>query len=474
MRALASILAALLCTSLALQQVDSHAKAMKKATVRREEHRPENTVVSYDAGGDAKVLKEDRDKKIQGASAVQSQDKVSRKGLLKKVKFGSEPRYPVEMFSAGSAHREFSQFGADPPFSQDYEKQCQPDEDSRKNWAEYKNFHEQCRKDKSCLNRALIWKHDTSYGSGGLGDNLKDIAFTLYAAMASKRPFFISSWNRLGQDVLKWFEQESINVTLPSEPEHCESMLKYEKVHHARHESVKERINMLMTKSCKIVGGMWMRHPFHAGMGELLASSAPWMSHVKEMYHVGCAIRFLFKPLRIQPADAAQFPSLPDRFSVVHIRTNDAEIGSQAKGHQNDCEANMHEIKQALQCAKGKHVSNVLFLSTSEACKTKALEMQKDVGIHVFVSTGVAKLMNYDHSQLSADEFRAALWSEFQLMAYAELLITNRLSGFSECAASIATLPADRYLDSHSCQPRFTNSAADRYLDGHMDQELPH
>jgi hypothetical protein len=340
----------------------------------------------------------------------------------------------------------FSQDG-DPPFSQDYGMHCEGEEGIKAKWAEYKSFHEQCRKDRKCLERALIWKCGQEHigECGGLGDNLKGIAFALYAAIASKRPFFIS-WNRLGQDVVTWFEQESIDVKVPDEIGDCPQWkLQCQQCRPGAIDAHVYEINT--TNTCtNLVSNCVPR------VREPWTNLFPEMNSIEQMYAVGCAIRFLFKPLQLTPADKVQFPQLPVDFSVIHVRTPDDNFGEDDTA----CANYVQDIRNALQCAKNKNMSDVVFLSPSEACKSKALAMQGEMGVRVSVSTGVAKHIDQDGSQVSADEFRAALWSEFVLMAYGQFIITNDgitgLSGFPYCAASLGFLPADRYLHGQTCE----------------------
>jgi len=332
------------------------------------------------------------------------------------------------------------------PYANNYDGQCQPQEEHKRKWHEYKAFHEQCRRDTQCMRKALVWQCVDSDFCGGLGDNLHGLTFALYAAIASKRPFFIS-WRRLGVDLLSHFSQDGINVTLPDGFDrgctgqiHAIDNIAYNApfiIH-----GVSSRPDCL-----KIVTNMPSKWLFEAPQREILARWLPWMTHIKPFNAIGCAMRFLFKPSVLTIGTRQGFAhELPEKFSVIHYRVEDEHIGNTEGGAlDRDYKEGVHE---ALQCAKDAGIHELVFVSGSGGVKDLAVKEGTDMGLQVFTANGEARHVDHDHSKLNPSQFESALWSDFLVMQQAESLIIAgvRNSGFSTGAASMGFMPEDKIL----------------------------
>jgi len=337
------------------------------------------------------------------------------------------------------------------PYSGRYDETCQPTAATKEKWASYKQFHTDCSKKRECLQkRALVWKCGVGNFCGGLGDNIKGLAFTVYAAIQSQRPLYIV-WNRLGQDILNFFASDGMDLAPPSDLhlDTCETRTFIDSGDGG------ELINSLSTN-----GGVHDAHCvtwannfqinnwFSQNHGTELQQHLPWATHIKPQYSVGCAMRFLFKPAELTHEDRSNVFQLPEHFSVIHYRVGDGEIGDGGNPA-----AYTEPIKKALQCASSKKISNLLFLSGSQAAKAAARALGKTMGMNVIVSAGVAKHTDHDSSKLQPDEFRSSLWSEFMAAQQAEHLIAlGRFSGFSIWAASMGFMPLDNVIDGNSCK----------------------
>eukprot|EP00401_Gymnodinium_catenatum_P000714 CAMPEP_0117546708 /NCGR_PEP_ID=MMETSP0784-20121206/46745_1 /TAXON_ID=39447 /ORGANISM="" /LENGTH=440 /DNA_ID=CAMNT_0005343585 /DNA_START=146 /DNA_END=1468 /DNA_ORIENTATION=+ len=337
------------------------------------------------------------------------------------------------------------------PYSGRYDETCQPAAATKEKWASYKQFHNDCSKKRECLQkRALVWKCGAGDFCGGLGDNIRGLAFTVYAAIQSQRPLYIV-WNRLGQDILNFFASDGMDLTPPSDLhlDTCKTRTFIDGGDGG------ELINSLSTNGnvhdahCVTwTNNFPINHFFSQKNGTELQQHLPWATHIKPQYSVGCAMRFLFKPAELTHKDRINVLELPEHFSVIHYRVGDGEFGDAGNPA-----AYTEPIKKALRCATAKNISNVLFLCANEVAKAAARALKKEVGVNVIECAGVARHIDHDSSKLQPDEFRSSVWSEFVAAQQAEHLIAlGRFSGLTLWAASMGFMPLDNIIDGNSCE----------------------
>jgi len=303
------------------------------------------------------------------------------------------------------------------------------------------------------MQRALIWSCKDSDRCGGLGDEIKGLAFTLYAAIASSRPLFVE-WEKMGQDVLQLFSHDDINVTSPDTlPKDC---TRFELMNRLQTKDVlKEFMDIAHANSTCLT---WVTNYFPSIM--FLDSSAdvsqkelPWLEHVKPIYAVGCAMRFLFvtdPPItgfhptvpssQASVKDPDFFSKLPQNYVVIHFRVPDSSIMIEEDDLRNS-------IKLALNCAQQKAEGlPILFLAGSQAAKDLAFNISNG---SVMLSNSTPRHLDHDHETLSsADGLVNDVFQDFWAVQGAEYLFAgNRFSGFSLTAASMSFLPQDHVLD---------------------------
>jgi hypothetical protein len=301
------------------------------------------------------------------------------------------------------------------------------------------------------MKRALIWRCHEGDLCGGLGDEIRGLAFTLYAAIAANRTFLVS-WKKLGQDVLGFFKANGMDVSVPTELEQCvESTTSFTDL---PENDIQKLLGIAQEETaCKAwninfgADGLF-KHEHRS----LLQQYLPWLEPVKPFYAIGCAMWFLFQP--VSPSDHLR-TTMGEHISAIHYRISDSALGNAALAKTSEDE---HAIREALQCADKHKLSNVLFLSGSEAVKNLAVELSNHT---VKVSKGAAKHFDHDAAQLSPQEFENAVWNDFVALQQVDYLIFNCPSslighynfpsGFSNTAASMSFLPTDHFLDGRTC-----------------------
>eukprot|EP00928_Gymnodinium_smaydae_P086396 TRINITY_DN7047_c1_g6_i1.p1 TRINITY_DN7047_c1_g6~~TRINITY_DN7047_c1_g6_i1.p1 ORF type:complete len:418 (-),score=32.91 TRINITY_DN7047_c1_g6_i1:246-1418(-) len=330
------------------------------------------------------------------------------------------------------------------PYSDTYSQQCMPQADDISEFERYAEFHGECRTDPDCLSRALVWQCDDSDVCGGLGDEVRGLATTMYVAMATKRPFFVI-WKRMGNDMLNLLTANRIDVRAPDSISDCP---------HRRiidsHDYETVWKQMASTEGCTI----WTTNAQVSQFVEkqVLQKHYPVMEHVKPETAVGCSMNYLFSPWRMTAADWAQYAVLPEDFVAIHARCDDDEfrLGGRAAGNLR------REVDQAFECAKSMDAQNVAFVSCSPSAKQFAKEASENLrgSMRIFVSGSEARHIDHDHKTLTSTEFSAAVLSDFAVLQQAKALIwAGRPSGFSEIAVSMGLMPKDKMFEVHVDKP---------------------
>lgn len=333
-------------------------------------------------------------------------------------------------------------------YLQSYQRECQPTAEAQVGWTAYRNFHSQCRQNISCMKRALIWScKEADWTCGGLGDELKGLAFTFYAALASKRPFFVE-WEKMGQDVLQFFANKDIDVRIPDTlPTNC-SRNQY-LFHPPTSRKMLETLMDTAQNDLQCLTWVTNYFPSHLFLGsnaDVLHSNLPWLEHVvKPIYAVGCAMGFLFQAeaqgSQLLARDSS-FSKLPQNYSLVHFRVPDATIAALAEDDFRLL------IQQALDCAHKK--SNglpIVFLAGSQAAKNLALQVSSG---QVIVTNGTAMHIGENHHLGSTNQLIDGVFQDFWTALGTQYLFAGRrLSGLSLTAASMSFLPQDHVFDTH-------------------------
>mmetsp|Transcript_29324 Transcript_29324/g.53226 ORF Transcript_29324/g.53226 Transcript_29324/m.53226 type:complete len:427 (-) Transcript_29324:117-1397(-) len=339
--------------------------------------------------------------------------------------------------------------------SESYQRECQPTEKEQDGWAKYKAFHSRCRTDRSCMKKALIWSCKEHDWCGGLGDEIKGLTFTLYAAIASARPFFIV-WEKAGQDILQLFSKEGIDVRLPAKmstanckrSEHVNSLHTKDTLQNFM-DTAQADYSKCLTWVTNFIPAIW----FLDHTAELRHRHLPWFEHIKPIYAVGCAMRFLFASAAhnptvssLRPSSSPRWPAflskLPQKYAVIHFRVPDSTIMMAGD------DGLRNAIEEALKCTQVKAKGlPLVFLAGSQAAKDVAFNITNGA---VMLTKSTARHLDHDHERLSLDELIGSVFEDFWTIMGAEYLFAGRrFSGLSLTAASIGFMPQEHVLDPH-------------------------
>mmetsp|Transcript_148484 Transcript_148484/g.377713 ORF Transcript_148484/g.377713 Transcript_148484/m.377713 type:complete len:407 (+) Transcript_148484:51-1271(+) len=332
-------------------------------------------------------------------------------------------------------------FLAEGPYSSRFGEVCAPQQDDRAAFERYKAFHKRCRVDEACRARALVWNCNDDSFCGGLGDEIRGLSFMLYLAMAVERPLFVR-WRRMGHDMLDFFTRRDIDVRVPDGVllGGCRRASFIDSGHAL---ALFDKANT--SEGCDV----WTTNlPVQAVFkeGSFVREAIPVMEHISPVSAIGCAMRFMFQPMTFAPADQSSYEHIPAKFVAIHFRCADNAMGRASVAAELDHERD--RVRKAMQCAESMGAENVVFVSCSESAKRAATEVARDLegkGMGVYVSGARARHIDHDHTKLTEQGFRTALWSDFVLLQQAEALIfAGRISGFSGAAASMGLVPASK------------------------------
>jgi len=197
-------------------------------------------------------------------------------------------------------------------FSEALSSNCLKNPAGRTQWNEYEDFHRECRTKPECWKRALVWQCDGEDHCLGLGDQLRGLASALYAAMATKRVFFVK-WARNTQSLLKLFESSTIDVTVP-EDFHIKDICKSSGFMRSSGDWKGKFIpacNHLASAdgSCEIWRTNvkpWAWLPD----ANFKACSPAGFDEIERLYTVGCAVDFMFQLPELTAADRSVLSGL--------------------------------------------------------------------------------------------------------------------------------------------------------------------
>jgi hypothetical protein len=329
---------------------------------------------------------------------------------------------------------------------------------------EYSDFHRECRADPKCLEHALLWKCSSMDHCLGLGDEVRGLASAFYAAVATKRPFFVV-WERNSQDMLSFFEANAIDVSLPEGMDYQRQCP--QKVFMDYHDNWEEKFRPRCENAVSAGGGceVWntnVRPWAWLGTSSFLGCSPPGIKGIENIYMTGCAFDFMFQLPKLTAADRSLLSGPPPRlllrgrgkrpllnpYAAIHVRVGDEDIGKDIGSHHFD-----DVVKDCLNCAKARGFSNVLFASGSQSAKEIAKKLAADLGISLFESTGKAVHVELNHDAMTQEQVRASFMSEWLALMHADaVIIGGRPSGFSVMAASVHLLPKERIFSSSCSQ----------------------
>lgn len=325
---------------------------------------------------------------------------------------------------------------------------CTRSPEAKRQLDDYRRFHAECVKSAECLSKALVWKCDEGDYCGGLGDEVRGLAFTILAAMKARRPLFVK-WHRMGQDMLDLFQGGAFDVRAPPSLDGCESS--------SIIDWPIERSPDLLEQAARSSGcNVWTTN---MNLWKLWQHSVdrtfPSMRDIPTRSVVGCSMNFMFKPLVRTKADVANFAGLPSDYVAIHVRCNDKAMGADASEDARAEERS--QVSRALDCARGRlHAKAAAVVSCSESAKRAALEVAKESynDLPIFVSKDHARHIDHNHTVLNQEQFRGVLWSDFVVMSSANALdFTAPISGFARAAASIGFVPTDQLMRTDAAAP---------------------
>jgi len=318
---------------------------------------------------------------------------------------------------------------------------CMPTAAAVRVWRRYSEFHAACRLDPNCIGRrALVWQcTDSVKVCGGLGDQLRGLASTLYFAMRLGRPF-LTDWNKFGIDWLGVFKHNRIDTAIPGD-----LSLHACRTRFTRNGGAAQYVKAMNEvahnpDTCFVWRTNLIAPPSSIGPEDLAG--------IQNAHGLGCAFRFAFMLPHVSENDRAYLGGLQSPFAAIHVRLGD-DFFSSRPGRRS---VGVSVASSALACARKHNFTRVLFVCVDHNLTQAAGRIAREQNMVLFSASGKPLHVDFLKRKVSRSDVQRGILAEWLAIARAGLVIgLGRPSGYAASAASVALLASDKVL--FGCTP---------------------